>query len=145
MKLSWFSLPRSSAVWCVMHYCLLQIIKLISFVIGAGIQPCSPEMGCPCINLICASFQATWYIVKRVSLFAMKSTLFFCLLVLLGNKDKSIFVFAVCIERHLVASSTGSTFYWAPPGTGGLLHHISLIYCLLLWLCLLHLWFSSCL
>ena len=79
MKHSWFSLPRSSAVWCVMHYCLLQIVKLISFVTGAGIKPCSPEMGCPCINLICASFQATLYIFTRVSLFAVKSTLSICL------------------------------------------------------------------
>ena len=71
--------------------------------------------------------------------------LFVCLLVLLRSKDKSIYVFAVCIERHFIASGMGSTFDWAPPGTGRLLHHISLIYYLLLWLCLLHLWFSSCL
>lgn len=62
MEHSWFSLPRSAAVLCVMQYCSLQTVKLTPFVTRTGIKSCSPEMWCPCINLICASFQVTLYI-----------------------------------------------------------------------------------
>lgn len=99
---SWFSLPRSAAVLCVMQYCSLQTVKLISFVTRAGIKPCSPEMCCPCINLICASFQATLYIVTAL-LFLLQNlpSLF---VYIFKSKGKIIFVFALSREKSFVSS-----------------------------------------
>lgn len=101
MDHSWFSLPRSAAVWYVMHYCSLQTAKLILFVTRAGIKPCSPEMWCPYINLICASFQVILYIITALLFLLQNSSyLFVCFI----SKEKIIFVFALSIGRISIAS-----------------------------------------